>query len=283
MKRLVTSPIILAGVFKRASFFAASVGIVLLSTSAQADMASYPKYVKELSGAAKDPACNLCHSSGSGPAMGTPFGDAIKKAGLGGTPAGINDADAMKPFFDKLGDSDGGGKDDVDELKDGSDPNKDADDEDDGGSGGKAGGGSGGSGNSGTGAGGSGGSGTGTAGTPVAAGAAGGGADNGSQATSAGCSYGPLETSSSNGLLLLAGLGGVAAAYARRRNRRLEATTLTPRQRTTLWWRVGALPSKPVASSPSTLVIGMASCPSRAWSGLSQTGLSGDAGFARSR
>ncbi|HEU4537050.1 MAG TPA: hypothetical protein VFS00_23170, partial [Polyangiaceae bacterium] len=132
MKRLVTSPIILSALRKKLPIVLAAMagaGAIFIAAPAQASgvVATYPKFVQDAADADTAPkgACNLCHASGSGPAMGTPFGDAIKAAGLK-SEAGMT-VEKMKSYLDDLEDSDGGGVDDVDELKAGTDPNDDGD------------------------------------------------------------------------------------------------------------------------------------------------------------
>jgi uncharacterized membrane protein YgcG len=209
MKRLVTSPIILSSLL---------VGTLPLfvATSASAS-AAYPGLVKSYFNLDTAPGCDFCHNTPSGGP-----GNINGKVGayITGAPVNLENAkssiDSYLDNYEATQDSDGGDEPDIDELKAGRDPNDSSDDQAGGGSAGAGGG------ASGAGGGSSGGGGGddddddddddgGSSGNPGTSG----------QATSAGCSYGVLDsttkTSTTAALVVAAGL---VASLGKRRKRR---------------------------------------------------------------
>lgn len=97
---------------------------VLLPVNALAKP-NFPNQIKQHLGLASEPGCILCHGSdaGGGP-VSQPFGQAMLAAGL--TASG---GDSLTGALDKLAadktDSDGNGISDIDEIKQGLDPNPD--------------------------------------------------------------------------------------------------------------------------------------------------------------
>src|SRR5262249_44297414 len=148
------------------------------------------------------PTCKLCHKTDAGgPAN---INDKVG-AYLTGSDVGLvqqkTDIDSYLDKWDAKQDSDDGGEYDVDELKAGHDPNDDGDDEDGGGTGGSGTGG----GSNGDGGGnnnGDGGS-KNNSGSGTGGGASGSNPGTGGQATSAGCSYGVLDSSTSTGTVAM--------------------------------------------------------------------------------
>jgi hypothetical protein len=214
MKRLVTSPIILALFKKKSLPLALGLSSVLGFLAAPAEASPpYPATIKSALGADSAPDCLVCHTKAGGDPVDTkPFGVEMKKAGLKGGEQ-FKAADDMQELLNKVGDSDKGGEDDVDELKAGRDPSDDSDDSSGGASG--AGGGASGAGGGSTGGGGDddddddddGGS----SGNPGTSG----------QATSAGCSYGVLDSTTRTGTTAaLVMAAGLVASLGKRRKRR---------------------------------------------------------------
>jgi hypothetical protein len=221
MKRLVTSPIILAPFMKHLPLVLGITGAILGFSGTSEAQQEYGDALKAYV-ESDVKLCFACHDSaaGGGNKGRKFFTDTLK--GVNWQGAANGGANGLKTALDKIKandpDTDGDDVDDLTELAAGKNPSDPKDTPGGGASGTGGGGTGGGDSGSGTGAGGSGVSGTG--GTPPAAGAAGdGGNDNASQATSAGCSYGSLNSSTPSGLALLTGAGLCAAAFARRRKR----------------------------------------------------------------
>ncbi|HEU4410610.1 MAG TPA: hypothetical protein VFS43_35470 [Polyangiaceae bacterium] len=195
-----------------------STALGLLSATAAAS-GEYPGTIKAALDASAAPPCNICHNSpGGGDTITGKFGLAMKNEGLTGGSAFKAEDDMLK-LLNALGeaaDSDDGGQPDIEELKVGQNPSDDSDDES--GGGGGSGGGASGSGGGGTGGGGNNGSGGGGGDEDDDSGS--GGNPGTGQATSAGCSYGVLDSSTNTGTVAsLLGAAGIAVAMARRRKR----------------------------------------------------------------
>jgi hypothetical protein len=211
MKRLVTSPIILSSLL---------VGTLPLfvATTASAS-AAYPGLVKTYFKLDAAPGCDFCHTSAAGGPgkINDTIGDYLTNDPVNLVP-GVGD---LKQYFDKweeAQDSDGGGQADLAELAAGQNPTDDGDDT---GGGGAAGGGGGGASGAGGGSSGSGddddddddddGGSSGNGANPGASG----------QATSAGCSYGVLDSATRTGTTAaLAVAAGLVASLSKRRKRR---------------------------------------------------------------
>src|SRR5687767_14248226 len=104
MKRLFTSPIILAPFKRKLLFTSMASGVALMSATASASP-PYPSRLQSVTDGDKAVPCNACHkSAGGGDEIVGEFGKAMKAEGLTGLGA-FDDDDKMQGLLDKLGDT----------------------------------------------------------------------------------------------------------------------------------------------------------------------------------